>query len=80
MPAVCLMCVRQLYTLITFEGPRIMDIDYYIEKAWEEYGIPVSDLMAWSFAEEGQLMDRPGWERAVRTFGVKAPPPHHRFK
>ena len=78
---VCTACLRRLYTVMTFEGPRIIDMDFYVAEAWREYGVYAGDLQVWSFPEEGQLGDRiadavNGPESVMR---VIAPPPHHRF-
>ncbi len=78
--AVCLECLRQLHSMITFEGPRIVDITYYVHEAWREYSVNPSDLMVWTFAEEGLLNEFiASSQRLTRSFGTTAPPPHHRF-
>lgn len=77
---VCPKCVRRLHTVFTFEGPRILNVEYYAKQAWNEYGLSMADLLTWSFAEEGELIALPGWDRSLYTsVGASAPPPHHRF-
>lgn len=76
----CPKCVRQLHTVSTFEGPRIINVAYYVDEAWREYGLSMSELLVWSFAEENRLVQLPGWERSLYTsVGACAPPPHHRI-
>lgn len=75
----CTDCLRMLHTVLTFEGPRIIDMAYYIKQAWREYGVPAGGLSVWTFEEEE------AFEEAVKTVmpgdftTVTAPPPHHRF-
>lgn len=77
--AICPTCLRQLHSVMTFEGPRIVDIAYYVAEAWREYGFDASELLTWSFAEQGRINEfYDDWSKS-RTFGVTAPPPHHRF-
>lgn len=77
---VCPKCVRHLHTVLTFAGPRLVNLKYYAQEAWREYGLALSDLLTWSFTEEGKLMELPGWEHSYYTsVGAHAPPPHHRF-
>lgn len=77
---VCTTCVRRLHTVMTFEGPRITDIAYYVAMAWDEYSIDVEDLMSWTYAEQGLLNEHyTGRARQRVVVGVRAPPPHHRF-
>ncbi len=83
--------MRQLHTVMTFEGPRIVDINFYVHEAWREYGVEPSSLLAWKFEEQERLStETMAWEidqkilkdidpAYVRSFGVIAPPPHHRF-
>jgi len=80
----CHKCVQKLHTVMTFEGPRITDLDYYVEMAWTEYSVPVDDLLTWSYTEQGVLNDMydrlRDWQKyGSKSFGVTAPPPHHRF-
>lgn len=76
----CALCVRRLYSVNTFEGPRIIDLHYYVLQAWEEYSIRPADLRGWTFEEEDWLRSYVDKDRATYiTFGVTAPPPHHRF-
>lgn len=79
---VCSTCVRRLYTVMTFEGPRIVEVDFYVEEAFREYSIDLGEIQVWTYEEQERLSelydmrdDRP----AAKSFGVTAPPPHHRF-
>jgi hypothetical protein len=88
---VCANCVRRLYTVMTFEGPRIANVGLYVHEAWREYSLEPSSLLTWKFEEQEQLSTEiMAWEidqkilkdidpAHVRSFGVTAPPPHHRF-
>jgi hypothetical protein len=67
---------------MTFEGPRVVEVDFYVEEAFREYSIDLGEIQMWTYAEQERLSelydmrdDRP----AVKSFGVNAPPPHHRF-
>jgi hypothetical protein len=64
---------------MTFEGPRIVDVAYYVREAWREYGISVEELMTWTYAEQSVLHELMSTRPIIRAFGVIAPPPHHRF-
>lgn len=79
---VCTDCVRLLHTVMTFEGPRIADVEYYVAEAWREYSVPPGNLQAWNYAETDELENvtvrtPQGW--GARSHGVSAPPPHHRL-
>lgn len=76
---VCPTCVRRLHSIITFEGPRIVNVHYYVAEAWREYGLPPSELLTWTFAEQGVLNEMYDEHSVTRSFGITAPPPHHRF-
>jgi hypothetical protein len=78
---VCVYCVRRLHTVLTFEGPRISDIEYYVEEAWREYGLQTGQLFLWTFEEEEMHMGlclSPFSSRKGHP-GVTVAPPHHRF-
>jgi hypothetical protein len=76
---VCTACVRRLHTVMTFDGPRITDINYYIAEAWREYNVDVEYLMAWTYAEQGQLNEFYAEAPRRKSLGVIAAPPHHRI-
>lgn len=76
---VCTTCVRQLHTVMTFDGPRIVDINYYIAEAWREYSIDIGELLVWTYAEHGLINTFYSEEPRPKSFGVIAPPPHHRI-
>lgn len=47
----CVYCFRERYTVWTFLGPRIVDMEQYIEAA-QYYGVPLNDLRFWRYEEE----------------------------
>ena len=80
--SVCSDCVRRLHSVMTFDGPRITDIEYYIMEAWREYTVPVSFLYAWTFDEEqaiNEVQDTFAAKENTLNWKACAPPPHHRF-
>ena len=82
----CVKCLRDLYTVITFEGPRLCDPEIYVLDAWTDYGVRAYELMTWTFEEEEiveSLFD-PAHTVSVMRNGIETPqprkpPPHHRF-
>jgi hypothetical protein len=73
--------LRDLHTLMTFEGPRIREVEIYMMDAWAEYGVRAQELMTWTFEEEETLESV--WDDR-RPKGVEPPsprvaPPHHRL-
>ena len=78
----CPTCVRALHTVMTFAGPRVTNVDYYVDEAYREYGVTLDDVRVWTFDEQERLSElhEMRHERPqVKSFGVVAPPPHHRF-
>jgi hypothetical protein len=79
--SVCPFCVRQVYSMATFQGWRIIDLDVYVRDAWNDYGIGLEDLQLWTFRDnevigtEVLLAKRPVHSDDWR---VSKPPPHHR--
>ncbi len=56
----CAACIRDLFTVPTFEGLRIGDLEEYV--AWaRDHGIPRDHLLAWAFEEETWLWQQPAW-------------------
>lgn len=52
----CPRCVRDLHTYLTFDGPRIRDLDLYTRDALR-WGIAWDDIQTWRFDEEEDLTD-----------------------
>ena len=77
---VCICCLQQLHTTMTFHGPRIRDIEVYVHDAYWEYGLRAYHLLTCSFEEEEEI--EAVWDTA--RFGPEGhpptcAPPHHRF-
>jgi hypothetical protein len=64
---------------MTFEGPRIVNVAYYVAEACREYSIPPDNLLTWTYAEQELLNEYYEKRPEAQSFGVIAPPPHHRF-
>lgn len=76
---VCVTCLRRLHTLSLFDKIRIRDVNAYVRRAYEDYGLRPFELMYWSFEEEEEaitlweMFKLPPLEELPR-----APPPHLR--
>jgi hypothetical protein len=73
-------CLRQLHTIVTFEGPRIRNIEIYGMDGFDEYGIRAFELLVWTHDEEELLEST--WSDERRDAPDRKPnvaPPHHRF-
>lgn len=80
--AVCSSCVRRLYSVMTFEGPRIVDVDFYVDEALSEYSLDLGELQVWTYDEQNrlsELYDMRDERPKFKSHGVTAAPPHHRF-
>jgi Zn ribbon nucleic-acid-binding protein len=76
----CIKCLRDLHTIMTFEGPRLRDSEVYVHDAFEEYGIRAHELMTWTFEEEEVIESVwEGEKRKASKDGPKMAPPHHRL-
>jgi hypothetical protein len=80
----CIKCLRDLHTIMTFEGPRLRNPEIYVLDAWLEYGIKAQALMTWTFEEEEVLESVWHDTRPAGVAGGGAPsphmaPPHHRL-
>lgn len=82
---VCVFCVREMHSVLTFQGWRIIDLEDYVRSAWREYGVSCFDLVTWSFHDNDNLLDHgPEWQAKEQPhpndeWRVTVPPPHHRF-
>jgi hypothetical protein len=80
---VCTYCLRDLYSIATFEGWRLVDLELYVREAWTDYGISPDDLQLWTFGDNEDVgMYRGEWiemESRAEGWRVTQPPPHHRF-
>lgn len=75
----CIKCLRDLHTIMTFEGPRLRDPEVYVFDAFKEYGVRAHELMTWTFEEEEILESVwDGEKRKDSKDGPKLAPPHHR--
>lgn len=78
-----MICLRDLHTVVTFEGPRILDMEIYVREAWQDYAVAPFNLLTWTFGEQerlgaGEIL----WiarEPHKEPFRVTKPPPHHRL-
>jgi hypothetical protein len=76
----CIKCLRDLHTIMTFEGPRLRDPEVYAHDAFAEYGIRAHELMTWTFEEEEVIESVwEGEKRKSSKDGPKVAPPHHRL-
>lgn len=76
---ICLLCLRQAYTLWTFEGPRIRNLDLYRREALRDYSLRSFEILFWTFDEQELAMQDAGVEPMLRKSVARRPPPHHRF-
>lgn len=80
---VCTICLCFLYSVATFEGWRIVNVELYAKEVWRDYGIPPIDLHMWTFEETDARSDL--WDDFTNviwgrpTGAALQPPPHHRF-
>jgi len=77
---ICVGCLRQLYTLITFEGPRIQNIEVYGMDGFDDYGVRAYELLVWTHDEE-ELLESIWSDERCNALDHKPTiaPPHHRF-
>lgn len=76
----CALCLRKLHSVLTFQGPRIHNIPFYVDEAYREYGMHWGELSVWTFEEEdalGLYCEQTLWP--VKRAPLTVPPPHHRF-
>jgi hypothetical protein len=76
-------CVRALYSRVTFQGWRVVDLEVYVRDAWQDYGIKNTRLSGWTFHETEQLLEHGAeWSAKEESHGanwyIQLPPPHHR--
>ena len=77
---ICTECLRKLYTIWTFRGPRIRNLALYRIESWRDYGLRSFEILYWTFDEQELALQDAGREPLLRTAHViKQPPPHHRF-
>lgn len=50
-PQACVNCLRELFTVWTFQGPIIVDRDDYVKFA-EACGYDITSVLLWSYADE----------------------------
>jgi hypothetical protein len=77
----CTLCFCERYTVWTFLGPCIVDMEQYIEAA-QYYGVPLNDLRFWRYEEEEYFqrmgppyvpMEQEERERIATIVGLPAP-------
>lgn len=77
----CLLCIRDLHTVFTYEGIRILDLELYVKDAYREYCVEARDLSTYRYVEMEWLLDymsnNPPHSQLPDT--PWAAPPHHRF-
>jgi hypothetical protein len=77
MHTVCIECLRQLYSIVTFEGWRVVDMAMYSNDAVELYRIDADAVLVWAFEESIYQYDG-NYKKATAGL-VLAPPPHHQL-
>lgn len=79
---VCLICLKQLFSIATFEGWRLVNITLYALEAWGAYGVVPKDLDTWTWEESALLLEISNHISRPGTHGdgwrVNQPPPHLR--
>jgi hypothetical protein len=76
---VCTICLRKAYTIWTFEGPRIKNLDRYRRDALADYSLRAFEILFWTFDEQELSIQDAGVEPMLRKSMARKPPPHHRF-
>lgn len=56
------------------EGPRIVNLDFYIQEAAEKYGVRMEVLPTWTFFEEEELVERLRGDNASNLAAASAAP------
>lgn len=59
----CWQCVRDIHTLMTFTGPRILDVEEYVADATTRWGLGPADVVPHTFAEQSRVFG--AWIRAL---------------
>lgn len=76
---ICLLCLRALHTLWTFDGPRIHNLAVYRLESFEDYGLRSFELLFWNFDEQELALNDVESEPVLRKAIIRKPPPHHRI-
>lgn len=70
----CTRCVRDLHVILTFDGPRIRDVELYVQDALRR-GVKFDDILTCCF-EEQEALER--WSRPrnepFNTWTIDYPP------
>lgn len=74
-----MLCLRNLHTLWTFDGPRIRDLPRYRLSSFEDYGLRSYELEYWTFDEHELALNDVESEPVLRKATIRKPPPHHRI-